>query len=147
MDIITIILNAAKTVKVSGVLLVAICSHESGGFKHNFAPMDHGSPSFGSCQIKFETAKMVGFTGLPIELMDPKVNSLYAAKYLRFQQTIYGEEDWTALAAAYNAGSYLESTKKIGCPMNMGYVKLVQNQLPNEFKHKLDCGNKELANE
>jgi soluble lytic murein transglycosylase-like protein len=146
MDIVTIILSAAKTVGVSGSLLVAICSHESGGFKHNFAPMDHGSPSFGSCQVKFETVKMLGFTGLPVELMDPKVNAIYAAKYLKFQQSRYGEDDWTMLAAAYNAGSYLESHRKIGCPKNMGYVKLVQNQLPEELKYKLNCGDEEASN-
>ena len=52
MDVTTIILNAAKVAKVSGALLLAICSHESNNFTMNYAHNDKGSPSFGSCQLK-----------------------------------------------------------------------------------------------
>lgn len=143
MDVITIILSAAKVAKVSGVLLLAICSHESSDFKLNYSPHDHGSPSFGSCQVKLETAKMLGFDGKPEELMNPQTNARYAAKYLAYQQNQYGD-DWVMLTAAYNAGSYNPSPKVVGCPRNLKYVRLVQNHLPEEFKEKLECG-KELV--
>lgn len=140
MDIVTTILSAAKSVGVSGTLLVALCAHESGGFKQNYAPMDHGSPSFGSCQIKKATAEFLGFKGKSEELMNPKVNSKYAALYLKYQQERYGD-NWVQLAAAYNAGSYNPSNKVVGCPRNLRYVKLVQKKLPDSLKDRLSCGN------
>lgn len=133
-----IILNAANIVGVSGQLLLAICSHESGNFKQTYAPADHGSPSYGVCQLKFGSASMVGFKGLPFELMDHKKNAMYAARYLKFQQGRY-DDNWVVLSAAYNAGSYIENKKKKGCPKNMGYVRLVQAKLPDDLKSKMDC--------
>ena len=144
MDIATTILNAAKIAKVSGVLLLGICSHESGNFKLNFAPMDKGSPSFGSCQLKHATAKFLGFKGDPKELMNPEINAKYAALYLQYQQTRYGE-DWVALTAAYNAGSFFPNKSHPQCPKNLGYVQSVQKHLPDDFKYRLDCGNTQIA--
>jgi soluble lytic murein transglycosylase-like protein len=147
MDITSIILNAAKVAKVSGILLTGICSHESNDFTMNYAPHDHGSASYGICQIKENSARQMGFTGLPIELMDPKVNAKYAALYLKYEQDRYGEDDWCVLTSAYNSGSYNESTKMPGYPKNLKYVRLVQRKLPDDFKDRLSCGNKEIANE
>ncbi len=140
MDIVSTILSAAKSVGVSGTLLLAICSHESGSFQYNYAPMDHGTPSYGSCQLKADTAKMLGFSGNPIALNDPKINALYAAKFLKYQQDRYGEENWVQLASAYNAGSYLPSKRVPGCPKNLHYVQMVQMRLPLELQNKLQCG-------
>lgn len=138
-----IILSAAKLVGVSGILFFAICNHESAGFVQNYAPMDHGSPSFGSCQIKYETAVQLGFKGLPIELMRPEVGTKFAALYLRYQQNRYGD-DWIKLVSSYNAGSYIKS--RSGCPKNMRYIRMVQSKLPLEFQNKLNCGtSSELA--
>jgi soluble lytic murein transglycosylase-like protein len=145
MEIITLIMSAAKAAGVSGVLLLAICNHESGGFRMNYAPMDVGSPSFGSCQLKYNTSLMLGFPGMPIKLMDPRVNAAYAAKYLSYQQKRYGD-NWVKLAGAYNAGSFLPSKKVPGCPKNLGYIKSVQKKLPEELQERLDCGiSRELA--
>lgn len=146
MDVVTIILNAAKAVKVSGILLVAICSHESSRFTVNYSPNDKGTPSYGVCQIKEDSARQVGFTGKAEDLNKPKTNALYAAKYLKYEQDRYGENDWCILTAAYNGGSYLESKKNPGYPSNLGYVRLVQKHLPDDFKDRLSCGNIVLAN-
>lgn len=135
---------AAKTAHVSGVLLLAICSHESNNFTMTYSPNDNHSPSYGICQLKYSTALQLGFKGLPVDLMDPRLNSLYAAKYLRYQQERYGEE-WCALTSAYNAGSWNES-KYPGYPRNLKYVRLVQRRLPEDFKDRLSCGNTEIAN-
>lgn len=139
MEIVTIILSAAKAVGVSGILLTAICNHESGGFKQNYAPFDMGSPSFGSCQLKEATFEMLNFHGTYAQFMDPKVNSRYAAKYLRYQQDRYGD-DWVRITSAYNAGSFVESKRIPGCPRNLKYIRLVQKKLPLELQSKLDCG-------
>ena len=145
MDILSIIVSAAKSVGVSGILLTAICSHESNDFTMNFAPHDHGSPSYGICQVKEDSARQVGFQGNVEELMNPKVNSLYAARYLKYEQDRYGEEDWCVLTSSYNSGSYMESTKSPGYPKNLKYVRLVQRKLPDDFKDRLSCGNKNVA--
>jgi soluble lytic murein transglycosylase-like protein len=139
MEVTTIILNAAKVAKVSGTLLLAICSHESNNFTMNYAPHDHGTPSYGQCQLKFSTSKMLGFKGKAEELNDPTTNALWAAKYLAYQQTRYGRDDWVMLTGAYNAGSYLPSKKMFGCPRNVKYVRLVQRKLPLEYQDRLNC--------
>lgn len=141
MDFYTItsaIMAAAGKVGVSSSLLLAVCNHESGGFKLNYAPDDNGSPSYGICQVKEESAKMFGFKGDPEKLMDPKVNTYYAARYLKYQESRYGN-DWVKLVAAYNSGTYFPG-KKFGCPKNLGYLKLVKKKLPEGLQHRLDCG-------
>ncbi len=138
MEIITYILSAAKAVGVSGTLLLAICSHESGGFKYDYAPMDMGTPSYGFCQLKANTAFQLGFHNLPIALIDPKTNSKYSALYLKYQQSRYGD-NWLMMTSAYNSGTY-NPGKIPGCPKNIGYVKLVQQKLPVNLQNRLDCG-------
>lgn len=145
MDLATTILATAKAAQVSGALLFAICSHESNGFKMNYAPNDKGSPSIGSCQIKEATARMIGFKGLTADLMKPSVNVYWAAKYLAYQQVRYGEDSWVKLAAAYNAGSYIPSKKKPGCPVNLKYVIKVQAYLEDDLKSRLVCGQQYIA--
>lgn len=140
---ISIILNAAKAAKVSGVLLLAICSHESANFTLNYAPHDHGSPSYGSCQVKADTAWALGFSGKVEDLNKPEVNAKYAALYLAYQQDRYEKEygeNWVVLTAAYNAGTYHPSSKVVGCPKNLKYINFVKNHLPEEYKNKLTCG-------
>ena len=145
MEIVSIILNAAKMAKVSGVLLLAICNHESNGFTMNYSAYDHGSPSYGACQVKESTARMLGFKGKTKDLMNPAVNAKYAALYLQYEQGRYGEDDWCILTSSYNAGSYNESSKFPGYPRNLKYVRLVQKKLPEDFKDRLSCGNIEVA--
>lgn len=135
---ISIILNAAKAAKVSGALLLAICTHES-GLTNVTVPHDGGSPTYGVCQVKFGTAKQLGFTGKASELMKPEVNAEFAAKYLAYQQTRYGNLNWCRLAAAYNAGSYNPSEKMVGFPKNLKYVHNVQKKLPVEFHRRMVC--------
>jgi soluble lytic murein transglycosylase-like protein len=139
MEIITAILSAAKAAGVSGVLLLGICNHESSGFKFNYNPMDVDSPSFGVCQLKYNTSLMLNFRGLPTDLMKPKVNARIAAQYLRYQQNRYGN-DWVRITAAYNSGSYNPSDRVLGCPRNLKYIRSVQSKLPREFQKRLDCG-------
>jgi len=135
----SIIISAAKAAHVSYLLLTAICAHESRNFTLDYAMYDNGSPSFSVCQIKQETAKMLGFSGDPMKLRNAEVGIKYAALYLAYQEQRYGENDWVKLVAAYNAGTYNESPKVRGCPRNLRYVKLVQEKLPQNLQHKLNC--------
>src|ERR1035437_10070172 len=84
----TIILLAAKKVSISGSLLLAICTHETG--LQNIAWMnDVNSPSYGICQVKESTARQLGFKGMAEDLMNPKENARYAALYLKYQINRY----------------------------------------------------------
>lgn len=141
--IVLTITKAAKAAKVSATLLVALCSHESMDFTIKYNQFDGGSPSYGICQVKEDTARMLGFKGKKEELMIDKVNAKYAAKYLSFQEKRYGTTDWCKLVAAYNAGSYKESKKVPGKPMNLKYVRLVQKKLDSEYEDRLSCEEKD----
>ena len=144
MDIVTIILNAANAAKVSGILLLGICTHESGNFKLNYSVYDNGSPSYGVCQVKLDTAARLGFKGSPKDLNDPRINSKYAALYLKYQEQRYGD-NWVKLASAYNAGSYNPSNRVPGCPRNLRYIKLVKKKLPESLQNRLTCGSNGVA--
>lgn len=137
MSFTVIILAAAKKIGVSGSLLLAICTHES-GLNNIYLHRDGGSPTFGICQIKYETAKMVGFTGESKELMKAETNAEWAATYLKYQKSRYGG-DWVKSTAAYNSGTYFESTKVPGCPKNLQYIKYVQGKLEKSLQDKLSC--------
>lgn len=132
-----IILAAAKAAKVSGALLLAICTHES-GLNNVMVPHDNGSPSYGICQIKYDTANLMGFKGKEKDLMIPKVNAKWAAVYLKYQEERY-DGNWCKIAAAYNAGKYNESKKKPGCPRNLAYVRNVQKKLDEDLQSKMAC--------
>lgn len=134
----SVVIGAAKAVKVSASLLLAICNHESSGLKNVIAHNDGGSPSYGICQMKYETARMLGFEGQAKDLMEPKTNALYAAKYLKYQMGRY-DNQWCKATAAYNAGTYFESKVVPGKPRNLKYVRRVQKQLDNKYRAMLSC--------
>jgi soluble lytic murein transglycosylase-like protein len=147
MTYLSIITAAAKSAKVSVALLYSICSHESNGFILDYAQYDNGSPSFGVCQIKHETAKMFGFKGQPMELRNAEVSTKYSALYLKYQLDRYNGNVCKA-TASYNSGTYMESTKKPGFPKNLKYVRLVQKRLDKSLQPMLNCeGNDYLINQ
>ncbi len=138
------ILAAAKVAKIPGALLLAICMHET-GLNNTLLKHDGNSPTYGVCQIKYETAKDLGYSGSAMGLMNPKINTLWAAKYVRHQMDRYGD-DWCKVAAAYNAGSYNESKVAPGYPRNLKYVRHVQRKLASVLQPRLSC-RWELADE
>jgi soluble lytic murein transglycosylase-like protein len=135
-NFIQIIAAAAKSVKISGAILVAICSHES-GLNNTMINQDHGSPTYGICMVKYETASMLGYEGEPEGLMDPQTNAKYAAIYLKYQYKRY--QNWCKAIAAYNAGRYKESQVLPGYPRNLKYVRHVQKRLNNRLKKITSC--------
>jgi soluble lytic murein transglycosylase-like protein len=131
---------AAKKVGVSASLLFAICQYESANFTDILVHNDGGSPSVGICMLKLKTAQFLGYKGNAVTLeKNHMVNATYAAKYLAYQESRYGD-DWHKLAAAYNAGSYNPSQKVPGCPRNLKYVVRVKRNLGKELQHKMECG-------
>lgn len=137
MTYVSMIALAAKKAGVSGALLLAICTHES-GLKNTLVPHDGGSPTYGVCQVKYETAKMLGFDGKAKDLMTPEINIKWAAEYLKYQNQRYNG-DWCKVVAAYNAGTYNESKVVPGKPRNLKYVRNVQRKLAEDLQSKLSC--------
>lgn len=118
---------AATKAQVSFDLLRAICAVESGLDHTASNPKDGGSASHGLCQIKYATAKMVGYTGDIKGLYKPYINALYAGKYLKYQLGRY-EQDWVKAVSAYNRGTY--------SPSNMAYVRKVFNHMLREVDNE-----------
>jgi soluble lytic murein transglycosylase-like protein len=103
-------------------LLTATCYVES---HHNIRAIhkdDGNGNSLGVCQIKLPTAKMLGFRGKELELMNPSTNVKYAAKYLAYQLRRY-ESDPVKAICAYNSGSYRENA--LNQPVNLVYLNRV----------------------
>ena len=92
-------------------LLSALCFVESSHNPKAYVHVDGNSPSYGLCQVKFETAKWMGFKGKPNDLFDKHINAYWAAKYLGWQVTRY-RSDIRAALSGYNAGSAIKSNKK-----------------------------------
>lgn len=85
-------------------LLESLCFIES---RHEVSAIhrdDGGSDSLGVCQVKYNTAKWLGFKGNEQQLMDPKVNIYYSAKYLSHNLKRYNGNIEKSVIA-YNRGS------------------------------------------
>lgn len=119
------ILLAANIYNISPSLLLAVCSVESdlrpGAINHN----DGGRASYGICQVQLRTAKFINGPTHVSDLLNPELNSLIAAKYLRYQLDRY-KDDQDCAVAAYNAGSCIKNEK--GVYINERYVKKVKRR-------------------
>lgn len=114
--------NAAVSEDVPVELLSAICFVESSHRSTVVNKNDGGSDSIGLCQVKYETAKQMGFIGNAKDLSNAFLNSIYAAKYLRHQLSRYGS-NWLLAISAYNAGTAKRAAS--GAPVNKDYVNKV----------------------
>lgn len=136
MNLTNIIIHAAKSIKISTLVLLAICNHES-HLKNTIRFNDGGSNTYGVCMVKYKTAVMLGYKGDPYGLMRPKTNALYAAKYLKFQYKKY--KNYCKAIAAYNAGHYNASIRRPGYPRNLGYVLEVKKEMNKHFRKIIYC--------
>jgi soluble lytic murein transglycosylase-like protein len=93
-------------------LLNSLCMVESGHNINAVHKNDGQGNSVGLCQIKLKTSRWLGFKGTEKQLMDPKTNIYYAAKYLAKNRTRYNG-NLTKAIIAYNIGNAkgLTSTK------------------------------------
>ncbi len=138
---------AGKAMGVPAAILVAICTQES-GLKNTTNINDGGSPSHGVCQIKLGTAQLlkdkykISKKVNAETLKDPVKNAYWAALYLKFQLQRY-DDNLCMAVPAYNSGTFLESATYPGTAKNYGYIKRVQQHLPDELKYLLDCPRKQ----
>lgn len=137
MNYVQIILQAAKAAKTSGLILLAICTHET-KLQNVTVQNDGGSASIGICQMKLDTAKFLGYQGNQAGLLNPKINAKYAALYLKYQNERYNG-DWCKAVAAFNAGKYNESKIMPGHPRNLKYVLNVRKNINRHFQSTLSC--------
>ncbi len=135
MDYTTMIMIVAKKIGISGSLLLAICTNET-GLNNVMVHHDGGSTSYGICQVKVGTAKMMGYEVSGEDLMKPEVNAEIAAVYLKYQIDRY-DGNICKGTAGYNAGRYNPSDIAPGHPRNLKYLRRVQKLVDFSFKHKL----------
>lgn len=138
-NLILILTNAANKVGIASELLIALCMTET-NLRNVDVMNDGGTPSYGVCQVKLETANWLGkvykkdslkkYT--EEDMRDVRKNAKAAALYLKRQIDRYNG-DLCKAVAAYNAGSFKESTKFSGLPFNWKYVYKVKNNLPEDF--------------
>lgn len=83
-------------------LLSSVCFIETKHQIHKIHRHDGDSDSIGICQIKLKTAKWLGFKGTEQDLLNPKINILYAGKYLDYQLRRY--HNVSKAVIAYNQG-------------------------------------------
>ena len=146
-EIILTLTQAAKAVGISPSLLLAVCMTET-NLRNIDVVNDGGTPSYGVCQVKLETAKWMGKVHnisyvanfSEKEMRDVFKNAKAAALYLKYQINRY-DGDYCKAVAAYNAGSFKESTKKPGLPFNWKYLKKVRSYGDKKVESKLDCLN------
>jgi soluble lytic murein transglycosylase-like protein len=90
-------------------MLASICYVESHYDVNAIHHDDGNGDSLGVCQIKLSTAQWLGFKGSQHRLMSPKVNTYYAAKYLRYEIDRYNS-DFVRAIISYNMGSAKDFT-------------------------------------
>lgn len=122
-------INSTQVHQLPPGLLSALCWIESHHKVRAINLNDGGSPSFGVCQIKYETAQALGFKGSIGQLRKPEYNVYWAGKYLRVQLDRYRGDPRKAIAA-YNAGSH--RINKRGLTKNRKYVSKVFNAWAND---------------
>lgn len=88
----------------------AVCSVES-DFRNVVNKNDGGSPSYGICQIKLATARMIKKDVTEEELMNPMINGVLAAAYLAKHKAKYGD-NLRCILSAYNAGRCIKSNQE-----------------------------------
>lgn len=111
---------------VDPALISSVCYVESGHRPNAINHADNGSPSYGVCQIKLATARMLGFIGKPSDLMRPETNILYAAKYLRKQSKRY--RYLRDIVSSYNAGRAIQGNQRYVNRVLSQYRKLTRKE-------------------
>lgn len=117
------------------IILLAICHVESSGNHKAVNISDGGSASYGYCQVKIQTARMLGFRGHISDLWFKKeVNREFGLKYLQYQNSRYLSVE--EIIAAYNAGSVKRNSR--GEFVNKEYVQKVFNELKKENRNYVE---------
>ncbi|NIO44455.1 MAG: transglycosylase SLT domain-containing protein [Candidatus Aenigmarchaeota archaeon] len=125
-------------------LLKSICYTES-HFRNVINKDDGGSPSYGICQIKLETARMYDKNITAKDLMYPRINIWFAGLYLRDLLKKYDNNIRLGIAAYNAGGAYFCTSKGVtsrtktpceeGKLINLSYVNKVLEaaELPTQI--------------
>lgn len=99
----TLFFTTSKQFDLPQNLLSSLCFIESTHNPNAVHKDDGTTNSVGVCQLKLKTAKWLGFKGTEKQLMDPRTNIYYAAKYLKYQIDRYNSVERGIVA--YNKGN------------------------------------------
>ncbi len=121
--------SVTQTFNLPEGVMSAVCYVESSHRSQVIHKDDGHGNSVGLCQIKVETARLLGFTGNQTDLLNPYSNAYWAAKYLKKQLVRYDNDLGKALSA-YNAGSH---RVKNGKTRNQHYVDKVLKAMSNNL--------------
>lgn len=97
----------AKIHDIPESLLHRVIQRES-----NYNPKARNGPYWGLMQILPQTARSMGFTGRPEDLLNPETNLEFAGKYLRGAWLVSGQNESKAVMW-YARGYYFEA-KRLG---------------------------------
>lgn len=103
-------LAVSKQHQLPDNLLSSLCYVESRHSASAIHKDDGGSSSLGICQIKYKTAQWLGYKGTPKGLMQPGINTFWAAEYLQYQLLRYNNNVFKAIIA-YNRGNAKNLTR------------------------------------
>lgn len=121
----SIIIASAHLAQVSPAALLSVCSVES-NLISKINVQDYGSASYGPCQVKLATARLIDPSTRPVKLwLDASYSSLIAARYLAKQLKRYHGNLHQAILA-YNAGTF-KGTKT--SRTNREYLKRVLKRM------------------
>lgn len=104
----------AVTYSIPESLLHRVVRSES-----NYNPAAQNGPFFGLMQIRYETARSMGYKGTPIGLLDAETNLKFGAKYLRGAYLVAGYSAERAIAL-YHSGYYYHA-KRAGLLEEAGF--------------------------
>lgn len=108
-------IKIGKDIGINPLLLQALALSLSNEHQDAFI-CDKGICKYGIMLLSMSGAKLVGFIGLPEEIMEPETNITYAAIYLRYLLQQY-EYDLKKALVAYLRGRYdsryIHSAEKI----------------------------------
>ena len=95
----------AATYAIPESLLHRVVRSES-----NYNPAARNGPFLGLMQIRYETARTMGYKGTPIGLLDAEANLKYGAKYLRGAYLVAGYNADRAISL-YRSGYYYHAKR------------------------------------
>lgn len=107
-------------------VLLAMCAVESSNVHNAINIHDGNSSSYGECQVKYHTAKQMGYQGSITKLwLDQNTNRQVAYRYLDWQVKRYNGNVVKGIAA-YNSGTVKYKNGKL---VNQRYVDKVLKEM------------------
>jgi len=133
-----IILEMSKKFNVEPEIIMAVIKWESNwNEKAYLFEKNVNDYSVGLMQVRYDTAKSMGFTGKFEELFDPYINIYYGTRYLKSRLDKYSDLPFKIQIATYNSGSPLWTDIFHTRVKNQNYADIV-------YKYYIEYKNMEL---